>query len=232
MSEEVSENKNQIVSFVPNESSIKKRDVFVGNLSLYTTGERLKNFFSKHGEVENVRIMIHPETRRSRRFGFITFKNESSVTSVLQCQDSQRFQLDGKTLDVKHAFKRSDEEGGVQPVQKTKQPFVPKNVFEQYKSGLNQNTDHAKIFVGGLGQDLNEEAVRSYFSTFGEIKKINLVMDKVTKRSKGFCFIVFSNEISAVAACMNNTHYIKEKTSGCQKSHFKYENSCSGLSSF
>ena len=67
MSEEVSENKNQIVSFVPNESSIKKRDVFVGNLSLYTTGERLKNFFSKHGEVENVRIMIHSETRRSRR---------------------------------------------------------------------------------------------------------------------------------------------------------------------
>ena len=53
---------------------------------------------------------------------------------------------------MKHAFKRSDEEGGVQPVQKTKQPFVPKNVFEQYKSGLNQNTDHAKIFVGGLGQ--------------------------------------------------------------------------------
>ena len=66
-------------------------------------------------------------------------------------------------------------------------------------------------FLSQICQDLNEEAVRSYFSTFGEIKKINLVMDKVTKRSKGFCFIVFSNEISAVAACMNNTHYIKER---------------------
>ena len=89
------------------------------------------------------------------RFGFISFKNESSVTSVLECQESQKFQLDGKTLDVKHAFKRSDEEGGVPPVQNTKKPFVPKNVFEQYKSGLNQPIDHAKIFVGGLGQVLS-----------------------------------------------------------------------------
>ena len=67
MSEEVSEKKNQIVEFVPSESSIKRKDVFVGNLSLYTTGEKLRNFFTKYGEVENVRIMIHSETRRSRR---------------------------------------------------------------------------------------------------------------------------------------------------------------------
>ena len=36
-------------------------------------------------------------------------------------------------------------------------------------------------------------------------------MDKVTKRSKGFCFIAFSNEISAAAACLNNAHYIKDR---------------------
>jgi hypothetical protein len=45
MSEQVSEKKNQIVAFVPSESSIKRKDVFVGNLSLYTTGEKLRNFF-------------------------------------------------------------------------------------------------------------------------------------------------------------------------------------------
>ncbi len=48
-------------------SRIKKRDVFIGNLSLYTTEEKLKAYFARFGPVEDVRIMYHPETKRSRR---------------------------------------------------------------------------------------------------------------------------------------------------------------------
>ena len=84
------------------------------------------------------------------RFGFITFCQESAVTSVLQVQEGMKFQLDGCKLDVKHAFKRSDEEGGVPPVQKTKKPFVPRNVFENFKSSV--GLGDAKVFVGGLGK--------------------------------------------------------------------------------
>ena len=64
MSEPITENIN--IS-VPIADCIKKRDIFVGNLSLYTNPEKLRVYFSKFGEIENVRIMIHAETRRSRR---------------------------------------------------------------------------------------------------------------------------------------------------------------------
>ena len=50
-----------------NAQSIKKKDIFVGNLSLYTNNDSLRQFFSRFGEIENVRVMFHPETRRSRR---------------------------------------------------------------------------------------------------------------------------------------------------------------------
>ena len=69
---------------------------------------------------------------------------------MLQVQEGMKFQLDGCKLDVKHAFKRSDEEGGVPPVQKTKKPFVPRNVFENFKSSV--GLGDAKVFVGGLGK--------------------------------------------------------------------------------
>ena len=51
---------------------------------------------------------------------------------------------------MKNAFKKSDEEGGVLPVQRTKKPFVPKSIFESFKSS--PNIGDRKIFVGGLGQ--------------------------------------------------------------------------------
>jgi len=191
------------------DASIKKKDIFVGNLSLYTCPDKLKLFFSKFGNIDSVRVMIHSETRRSRRFGFISFNNEDSVKSVLKYQETQKFYLDGCRLDVKNAFKKSDEEGGVLPVQRTKKPFVPKSIFESFKSS--PNIGDRKIFVGGLGQDTIEEDIQEFFSRFGEIKKIHLITDKDTNRSRGFCFILFSNEISANLALASKTVYIKGK---------------------
>ena len=64
MSEQVLENKNQIVAFAPNDSSLQRKAVFVGSLSVHTTDEKLRNFFAKYGEIENVRI-IHSETQQT-----------------------------------------------------------------------------------------------------------------------------------------------------------------------
>ena len=60
-------------------------------------------------------------------------------------------------------------------------------------------------------QETTEEDIREFFSPFGEIKRINLVMDRETNRSKGFCFVVFSTEISANLALENKTALIKGK---------------------
>lgn len=46
---------------------IKARDIFIGNLSLFTDESKLRAHFSRFGYVEDVRIMYHPETKRSRR---------------------------------------------------------------------------------------------------------------------------------------------------------------------
>ena len=64
-------------------------------------------------------------------------------------------------------------------------------------------------FFSSFFQETTEEDIRDFFSPFGEIKRINLVMDRETNRSKGFCFVVFSTEISANLALENKTALIK-----------------------
>ena len=69
-------------------TSYKERKIFVGNLSLYSDEEGLKNHFRQFGEVTDVNILKHPETQRSRRFGFVSFSANSSVEAALNADPS------------------------------------------------------------------------------------------------------------------------------------------------
>lgn len=141
----------------------------------------------------------------SFRFGFITFAEEKTVSAIINSKE--HFHLDGKDLDVKHAHKRSDEEGGRPPVIYPKKPFYPKELFDRLEP-----MQSSKIFIGGLMQDIEEKDIRECFSKFGKIDSLHLVVDKVTKVNKGFAFLTFSEEQSAKIACDVRHHNIKGKT--------------------
>ena len=51
-----------------------------------------------------------------------------------------------------------------------------------------------KIFIGKLPGGLTEDQMRCYFSTFGEIEKIEFVFHKQTNERKSFCFIEFKSQ--------------------------------------
>jgi RNA-binding motif X-linked protein 2 len=63
--------------------------------------------------------------------------------------------------------------------------------------------DSAYIFVGGLDYELTEGDVLTVFSQYGEIVDINLVRDKETGKSKGFCFICYEDQRSTILAVDN-----------------------------
>lgn len=45
--------------------------------------------------------------------------------------------------------------------------------------------DAIKMFVGQLPKGWNENDVKKYFESFGQIYLINVLRDKVTKQSRG-----------------------------------------------
>ncbi|CAK4906338.1 unnamed protein product [Aphanomyces euteiches] len=61
----------------------------------------------------------------------------------------------------------------------------------------------AWVYVGSLSYELTEGDILCVFSQVGEIEDINLVRDKDTGKSLGFCFIKYENHLSTVLAVDN-----------------------------
>jgi RNA recognition motif-containing protein len=57
-----------------------------------------------------------------------------------------------------------------------------------------------KLFVGGLSWDTNDASLRQAFSRFGDITESTVIKDRDTGRSRGFGFVVFSNDAAAETA--------------------------------
>jgi len=58
------------------------RKIFVGGLSISTTAEMMRLFFSQFGEVADAVVMRDPVSNRSRGFGFVTYAEPESVEKV------------------------------------------------------------------------------------------------------------------------------------------------------
>lgn len=48
-----------------------------------------------------------------------------------------------------------------------------------------------KLFIGGISWDTNEERLKEYFQTFGEVVEAVIMKDRTTGRARGFGFVVF-----------------------------------------
>ena len=56
------------------------------------------------------------------------------------------------------------------------------------------------LYVGNLNYDTTESTLRTMFEEHGEIESINVIMDRMTGRSKGFAFVEMAEESAAQAA--------------------------------
>ncbi|XP_071839511.1 uncharacterized protein [Apostichopus japonicus] len=66
-----------------------------------------------------------------------------------------------------------------------------------------QYKESAYIFVGGLPFKLSEGDILAIFSQYGEIVNINLVRDKKSGKSQGYCFIAYEDQRSTILAVDN-----------------------------
>ena len=65
----------------------------------------------------------------------------------------------------------------------------------------------SKLYVGNLSYNVTEEQLRELFSQAGEIKEVALIMDRDTRRPKGFGFVEFTTQADAEKAIqMYNEH--------------------------
>ncbi len=58
----------------------------------------------------------------------------------------------------------------------------------------------SKLYVGNLPYTVTEDELRDLFSQAGEIKEVTLILDRDTRRPKGFGFVEFTNQADAEKA--------------------------------
>lgn len=93
--------------------------MFIGGLNWDTSEQGLIDYFSQYGEIMDHTIMRDSATGRSRGFGFLTFKDPTSVDAVIK----KDHVLDGKLIDPKRAIARDEQDkvgkifvGGIDPL--------------------------------------------------------------------------------------------------------------------
>uniref|UniRef100_A0A1J3C8K2 Glycine-rich RNA-binding protein 5, mitochondrial n=1 Tax=Noccaea caerulescens TaxID=107243 RepID=A0A1J3C8K2_NOCCA len=60
----------------------------------------------------------------------------------------------------------------------------------------------SKLFVGGLSFYTTEQGLSEAFSQYGQVVEAQVVMDRVSDRSKGFGFVTFASDDEAKKALM------------------------------
>ncbi|KAF8789624.1 Heterogeneous nuclear ribonucleoprotein A1 like protein [Argiope bruennichi] len=141
------------------------RKLFIGGLNYKSTEESLKAHFEKWGEIVDCVVMRDPHTKKSRGFGFITYKRAHMVDDA---QAARPHKIDGREVEPKRAVPRED----------SGKPEAQVTVNKLYVSGL---------------KELGEEDLREYFGTYGNIVSVNVVVDKATGKKRGFAFVEFDD---------------------------------------
>lgn len=72
--------------------------VFVGNLPFGVTDEKLKEEFTRFGNVESARVVTDKHTGRSRGYGFVEFADQGSADASIVGMNSQP--MEGRNLTV------------------------------------------------------------------------------------------------------------------------------------
>ncbi len=88
---------------------MNKSKIYVGNLSYDTTEDGLRNYFTKYGNIVDIKLITDYQTGRSKGFGFITFSSDAEGEMAL---GANGIEFGGRTLNVNTARDSEERRNG------------------------------------------------------------------------------------------------------------------------
>ena len=181
----------------PTETSTKsqlRKELFVCSLPLLVTTESLTKFFSQSYVIKHATVVVDPQTRQSRGYGFVTFADVEDAQRALEEFHGAIF--DGKKIKVEVAQPRHreiDEKAG---------KSVPSAEAVRLKSqteDLKEKATPPKLIIRNLPWSIKEpEQLATLFRSFGKVN--HAVVPKKGGRQAGFGFVVLRGRKNAERA--------------------------------
>ncbi|KAJ0751366.1 putative RNA recognition motif domain, nucleotide-binding alpha-beta plait domain superfamily [Helianthus annuus] len=76
--------------------------------------------------------------------------------------------------------------------------------------------EHGKLFIGGISWDTDEDRLKEYFGSYGEVIEAVIMRDRLTGRARGFGFVVFADHVVAERV-VKEKHMIDGRTVEAKK---------------
>ncbi|XP_066913893.1 RNA-binding protein 39-like isoform X2 [Clytia hemisphaerica] len=154
------------------------RTVFIMQLARNLTIRDIQDFFSKVGQVRDVRLISDRNSRRSKGIGYVEFTDPSAVTLAIKLSGQR---LLGVPIMVSPTM-------------------AEKNRFAAQQAAVTKPSGPMKLYVGSLHYNITEPMLKAIFEPFGTIDSVQLQYDSETNKSKGYGFVNFQDSVAAKRA--------------------------------
>lgn len=170
-----------------NENEEGHTELFVKNLSWKADENMIRKHFSKFGNVSNVKVLTDKMTGKPRGIAFVNFEKHSQAQKAINGAG----ELDGR--DLQCSF--SNDKDGNKP---------NNNNFGGNRGGDRPQQSFSgeafTIFVGNLGFKTNEQTIKKFFSSCGNVVSVRIAKQE-DGRAKGFCHVDFDSSDAVEKAC-------------------------------
>nr|CDS15047.1 daz associated protein 1 [Echinococcus granulosus] len=202
--------------------------LFVGGLRPNHTEGQLRQHFAQYGTVIECCIARDCNTDESRGFGFVTFREAAQATRALA--DRQHF-IDGgpvhvRPYNLKKKEKKKEKEKLV-IVSSVKYMRPKGNVVLMYfgnegdenvghkdeggGSGSRRDVNELRLSVGNLSTSTGQQALKEYFSRYGNVTGVDIILERKSGMPRGIAFVNMSTPQEVEAVLEARPHQLSGK---------------------
>ncbi|KAI0544333.1 hypothetical protein F4679DRAFT_565502 [Xylaria curta] len=168
---------------------VDNRSLFVRGLAPHTTTETLTDFFSQHFPVKHATVVIDPQTKSSRGYGFVTFTDGEDTQAAKE--QLQGHKVDGRPISLDIAESRHRQPGAGADDAALKK--------EDRRAALAEARKAPKLIIRNLPWSIkHSDQLAALFRSYGLVKYADVPQHK--GKLSGFGFVTMRGRKNAEAA--------------------------------
>ncbi|KUL84496.1 hypothetical protein ZTR_06153 [Talaromyces verruculosus] len=171
-----------------------RRELFVRSLPASATTEKLTEFFSQSYVLKHATVVIDPETKQSKGYGFVTFADIEDAQRALEEFNGADFEGRKIRVEVAQPRKREIDENGGRSV-----PTAESARLKAERTKQREQTAPPRLIVRNLPWTIKDsDQLAALFRSFGKVK--HAVVPKKGNVQAGFGFVVLRGRKNAEKA--------------------------------
>jgi len=157
----------------------------------------VRDYFSKFGKVDNVKILYDRQTGKAKGIGFVNFESRSDAENAINNGDD--LEIDGRKVEVNYSNQRRERPSfGGRDHDRDRRD----DRRDDRRRDREPNAESKCIFVGNLSFKTDENSIRDFFDGCGNIDDVRIASHD--GKSKGFCHVEFESIEAASKAMRKN----------------------------